>query len=91
MPFANSHPKFKVSRFSVLNFCFVSNTPVSLNIVIKLNQKMRKRTKGILVILHPSIRIYRTGYLKRNKSSIHQSETLNFGGVFAKSAELQWG
>jgi hypothetical protein len=87
MPFANSHPKFKVSRFSVLNFCFVSNTPVSLNIVIKLNQKMRKRTKGILVNIHLGF----SGYLKRNKSSIHQSETLNFGGVFAKSAELQWG
>jgi hypothetical protein len=41
---------------SVSNFNFVLNTPLSLNIVIKLNEKIRKIIKNILIILHISVK-----------------------------------
>jgi hypothetical protein len=48
--FADILSTFKNSHFGILNFRFVSNTPMLLNIVVKLNEKIRKMTKGILVI-----------------------------------------
>ena len=48
---------FKIFYFSVSNFCFISNTHLLLNITIKLNEKMRKITRNILVISYIFIMI----------------------------------
>ena len=55
--------------------------PIPLNIVVKLNGKMKKMTKGLLVISHFSGR----GKVEENQSSIYQSEILNNWDVFVKS------
>jgi hypothetical protein len=46
--------KFKISHFNVMNFCFILNISLPLNIAVKLNEKKRE---GILVISHSSVRI----------------------------------
>jgi hypothetical protein len=52
------HPS-KIQSLSLLyiELLFHFKYPISLNIAVKLNEKMRKITKGILVISHPSVRI----------------------------------
>jgi hypothetical protein len=40
--FADTLLLFKISYFGVSNLCFISNTPLPLNIVVKLNEKIEK-------------------------------------------------
>jgi hypothetical protein len=57
--FCKHFPLFKISHFGILNFFFFFNFkyPLLLNITVKLNKKIRKITKGILVISHIFIKI----------------------------------
>jgi hypothetical protein len=69
------HPSlFKISQFGVSNFRFVSNIPIPLNIVVKLNGKMRYFSNFTHFCYDLTENFNGMGKVEGNQSLIHQSE-----------------